>query len=55
MDFGIGPYEFWGARGFHHDRQWVTQCCEAGLVDCWGYPSVYEEAEGPEREFEYDC
>jgi hypothetical protein len=52
MDFGIGPYEFWGARGSHHDWTWVTQCCEAGLVNCWGEPCVYEPPEGPEKEWE---
>ena len=28
-DFGIGAYEYWGARGTHHDYQWVSTCCEA--------------------------
>jgi len=29
VDFGIGPYEFWGSRGNHHDYQVVSPCCEA--------------------------
>lgn len=28
-DFGIGPYEYWGAKGVHHDYQPVSDCCEA--------------------------
>jgi len=27
-DFGIGSYEFWGSRGFHHDYHWVCPKCE---------------------------
>ena len=26
-DEGIGPYEFWGSRGVHHDYQQVSSCC----------------------------
>lgn len=28
-DEGIGPYEFWGARGCHVDKRVVSSCCEA--------------------------
>jgi len=40
VDNGIGPYEFWGAKGYHHD--WRLECplC-GGIVD-----------EGQEREDE---
>lgn len=33
QDFGIGPYEFWGAKGW--DEQWceVSDCCEADILD----------------------
>jgi hypothetical protein len=33
VDFGIGSYEFWGAPG--NDVQWcyVSECCEADMVD----------------------
>ena len=27
-DFGIGPYEFWGARGVDHSYAWVCPKCE---------------------------
>lgn len=27
-DFGIGPYEYWGTRGVHHDYAWVCPKCE---------------------------
>jgi transcription elongation factor Elf1 len=26
-DFGIGPYEFWGARGTHKDERAVCSIC----------------------------
>jgi len=32
-DFGIGSYEYWGARGVHHDYQWTSECCDAPPVD----------------------
>jgi len=32
-DFGIGPYEFWGSKGEHHDYQCVTPCCDAEVVE----------------------
>jgi len=32
QDCGIGPYEFWGARGVHHDYRAVCPLCE-GEVD----------------------
>jgi len=32
-DFGIRSYEFWGARGTHHDYQQVSPCCEAEIVE----------------------
>lgn len=33
VDFGIGPYEFWGHLGDHHDYQQVSPCCEAVCVE----------------------
>ena len=33
IDFGIGAYEFWGARGVHHDYSPVSPCCEAEVVE----------------------
>ena len=33
VDFGIGPYEFWGQRGNDTNKQWVSQCCDATIVD----------------------
>jgi len=33
IDFGIGPYEFWGDRGTHHDYQVVSPCCEAEMAE----------------------
>lgn len=36
MDFGIGAYEFWGARGFQIDLVAVSDCCEAPARDFVG-------------------
>lgn len=33
VDFGIGAYEYWGARGNHRDEHEVSNCCEAELLD----------------------
>jgi len=32
VDQGIGPYEYWGAKGCHHDYQNVSPCCEDAVV-----------------------
>ena len=29
IDFGIGPYEFWGRLGVDKDKRWVSDCCES--------------------------
>lgn len=29
IDDGIGSYEFWGHKGFHHDYRIGSKCCEA--------------------------
>jgi len=33
VDNGIGPYEFWGSRGVHHEYATVSPCCEAEVVE----------------------
>lgn len=38
VDFGVGPYEFWGATGFDSRPEAVSNCCEAPAVDGMGYP-----------------
>jgi len=37
LDMGIGPYEFWGYRGVHHDRAIVTSCCESPIKYAFEY------------------
>lgn len=32
-DMGIGSYEYWGAKGVHHDWAVVSPCCEAEVVE----------------------
>ena len=41
VDFGIGPYEYWGATGCHTDIQLVSNCCEADF-----------DGEAPEEPFD---
>lgn len=33
VDFGIGPYEFWGSREVQEDWRIVSPCCEADVVE----------------------
>lgn len=35
VDFGIGPYEYWGAAGVDVQLAWVTRCCEADPEPFW--------------------
>lgn len=32
IDFGIGPYEYGSVKGFHHDYQYASPCCEAAVL-----------------------
>lgn len=32
VDEGIGPYEFWGSKGTHHDYHVCSPCCNAEVV-----------------------
>lgn len=52
VDFGIGPVEFWGAKSVDTDLRYVSECCEADLLDESG--CVIEPPEPPEREWEPD-
>ena len=33
VDEGIGAYEYWGATGFHHNWQTVSECCEEDVLE----------------------
>lgn len=33
IDEGIGPYEYWGYCGVHHDYVYRSHCCEAEILD----------------------
>ena len=33
VDFGIGPYEYWGARGVHRDIHICCEECDEPLED----------------------
>ena len=39
-DFGIGAYEFWGARGCHTNIQTVSDCCDG---DVYSDPELEEQ------------
>ena len=36
VDQGIGPYEFWGQKGIDKREAFVSECCEALVVDIDG-------------------
>ena len=38
VDFGIGCYEYWGAKGVDKNEQFVSQCCEAPVTTPDGEP-----------------
>lgn len=33
VDEGIGPYEYWGSRGTHHDYVEESPCCNAPMSE----------------------
>lgn len=33
VDFGIGPYEYWGSKCVHVDLRPASPCCEAEVVE----------------------
>lgn len=45
VDFGIGPYEYWGARGIDTFIVAVSNCCEATATHANGWPVTLEELE----------
>lgn len=46
VDYGIGDYEYWGARGVHRDVRRVTDCCEAELIENdKSYPEWFPDPE----------
>ncbi len=34
VDFGIGSYEYWGAKGIDVNIHYVSECCEVDWEDC---------------------
>ena len=42
-DFGIGPYEYWGAMCVDTNIQFVSKCCEAEMRDDAGDLIEWEE------------
>jgi len=43
IDFGIGPYEFWGAPGIDIDNRLVSDCCNAEMYFDIGLQEDYYE------------
>ena len=33
IDDGIGPYEFWGSKGTHHEYVEASPCCLAEVLE----------------------
>jgi hypothetical protein len=55
VDNGIGPYEFWGSKGVHHDYCMESDCCEAAVLDGNGREldaDIYLEDLKAERQIE---
>lgn len=42
IDLGIGPYEFWGATGVHHEYTVSSECCEEAV---WRTPDSSDDDE----------
>lgn len=54
-DQGIGPYEFWGSKGVHHEYVAVSSCCKEEVIsaltgepldDAWDYVPTKEDVLG---------
>ncbi|TDV06034.1 hypothetical protein [Paraburkholderia caballeronis] len=43
VDFGIGSYEYWGARGVHHDWRDVCPECEGDVIAPQAEDDEYEQ------------
>lgn len=43
IDVGIGPFEFWGAKGVDRSFQCVSLCCEAPMHDEDGKEIDYDD------------
>ena len=50
VDFGIGAYEFWGARGYDSRVEIVSDCCESPMYEDEDLCEPYEN----ERYEDYD-
>ena len=48
-DFGIGAYEYWGAKCVDRNVQWVSTCCDATLLD---NTAARPEAAPPESDYD---
>jgi len=44
VDCGIGSYEYWGARGTHHD--WQPECSQ-----CGSYMESFEAFDLPDEDY----
>ena len=44
VDFGIGYYEYWGAKCVDTKIQFVSQCCEAQMRDDAGDVIQWEDS-----------
>ena len=49
VDFGIGPYECWGARGNDVQLEEVSPCCEDDVVDKEDYEMDRDDDVEPDQ------
>jgi hypothetical protein len=51
IDYGIGPYEYWGAPGVDVQLMAVSDCCEAPAVDDTGNQITVQNVKDEEKSF----
>lgn len=49
VDFGIGAYEFWGAKSIDVQIEAVSDCCDAPAVNALGHLITIQNVKDQER------
>ena len=49
VDFGIGSYEFWGAKEVDRQVHWVSECCEATVFWPSGHRAEPPDTRGEDQ------
>lgn len=51
-DCGIGPYEYWGARGFHSDIRTFIEGVKCGGIEV---PTTHDQDKAIKAQFKIEC